>query len=56
LALLLNLFFVFEAVVRFSSVVLKGRPQGSLFGLPLVPILERILPEPGPLSEDPGNE
>lgn len=56
LALLLNLFFVFEALVRFSSVVLKGRPQGSLFGLPLVPILERILPEPGPLSEDPGNE
>jgi len=49
MALLLNLFFVFEAVARFAFVALKGRGLGSVIGLPLAPILERYLPEPKPL-------
>jgi len=49
-ALLLNLFFVFEAVVRLGWLVFKGHPMGSVFGLPLVVFLEHSLPEPEPLS------
>ena len=56
LALLLNLVFVVEAMVRLASVVFKGRPHGSLFGLPMANLLERILPEPGPLSDETGDE
>jgi len=47
LMVLLNLFFCAEAVVRFSSLVLRGRPLGSVLGLPLAAILERVLPEGG---------
>ena len=47
LALLLNLYFVVEAVARFLSVALRGEPMGSVFGLPLQPVLERHLPETG---------
>jgi len=47
LTVLLNLFFVGEAVVRFGSLLLRGQPCGSVFGLPLVSILERYLPETG---------
>jgi hypothetical protein len=48
--------FVVEAMVRLASVVFKGRPHGSLFGLPMANLLERILPEPGPLSDETGDE
>jgi len=47
LIVLLNLFFCGEAVVRFSSLVFKGRPLGSVLGLPLATILEGVLPESG---------
>ncbi len=50
--LLLNLFFVVEALVRMASVVFKGAPLGSLFGLPLAPLLEWRLPEPGSQSDE----
>ena len=45
MALVLNLFFVFEAVTRLGWVVLRGEPLGSVIGLPLSPLLERVLPE-----------
>lgn len=45
MALVLNLFFVFEAVTRFGWVALRGEPLGSVIGLPLSPLLERVLPE-----------
>ena len=48
---LLNLFFVGEAVVRFGSLVLRGHPLGSVLGLPLAPILERYLPDVGSPSQ-----
>jgi hypothetical protein len=47
LTVLLNLFFCAEAMVRFSSLVLRGRPLGSILGLPLAAILERRLPDRG---------
>ena len=47
MALLLNLFFVFEGVIRFGSVTLRGHPLGSLLGLPLAALLDHFLPEPG---------
>lgn len=47
LTVLLNLFFIGEAMVRFGSIVLRGQPLGSVLGLPLAPVLERYLPEPG---------
>jgi hypothetical protein len=56
LTVVLNLFFVFEAVVRFGSVTFRGQPLGSLLGLPLIPVLDRYLPEPGPLSDEPPND
>jgi len=48
LIVLLNLFFCAEAVVRVSSLILRGRPLGSVLGLPLSSILERYLPEVEP--------
>ena len=54
LALLLNLFFFVEAMVRFAAVVFNGRPRGSLLALPILPTLERLLPEPGSLSDETG--
>jgi hypothetical protein len=50
---ILDLFFVIEATLRFGSVIASGRPMGSLLGLPLVPILERYLPEPKPRPDEP---
>ncbi len=47
LKVLINLFFCGEAIVRFSSLVFRGRPLGSVLGLPLAAILERYLPEGG---------
>ncbi len=44
---LLNLFFCAEALVRFGSLVFKGAPLGSVFGLPLAAILEKYLPGHG---------
>jgi hypothetical protein len=43
--LMLNLFFVVEAVTRLAWVVLRGRPLGSLLGWPLAPLLDHVLPE-----------
>jgi hypothetical protein len=40
----LNVYFIAEAIVRLASVVLSGRSMGSVFGLFLVPLLERFLP------------
>jgi len=51
LIVLLNLFFVGEAMVRFGSLVIRGHPLGSVFGLPLAPVLEKYLPEVGPPSQ-----
>ncbi len=48
LMVLLNLFFCAEAVVRVSSLILRGRPLGSVLGLPLSTILDRYLPEGEP--------
>jgi hypothetical protein len=47
LKVLINLFFCGEAIVRFSSLVFRGRPLGSVLGLPLAAILDRYLPEGG---------
>jgi len=44
---LLNLFFIGEAMVRLGSIVFRGLPLGSVLGLPLAPVLERYLPDPG---------
>jgi len=41
----LNLFFVIEAVARLAFVILKREPLGSVLGLVLTPILERVLPD-----------
>ncbi len=41
----LNLFFVVEAVSRLTVVALKKKPLGSVFGLALTPILDRVLPD-----------
>lgn len=41
---LLNLFFCAEAVVRFGSLIFRGQPLGSVFGLPLATVLEKYLP------------
>lgn len=49
LIVVLNLFFIGEALVRFASLVFRGQTCGSVFGLPLAPVLERYLPEPKPL-------
>jgi len=43
--LALNLFFVFEGVTRIGWVVLRGESLGSVLGLPLTPLLEKLLPE-----------
>ena len=40
-----NLFFIIEAVTRLGWVVRTGEPLGSVLGLPLTPLLERVLPE-----------
>jgi hypothetical protein len=45
LPVLFGLFFVVEAMARFASVAVYRRPMGSLVGLPLVPLLDRYLPE-----------
>ncbi len=45
LMVLLNLFFCAEALVRFCSLLFRGRPLGSVFGVPLAAILEKRLPE-----------
>jgi hypothetical protein len=45
MALLINLFFILEAAVRLAWVVLRGSPLGSALGLPLAPLLDRLLPE-----------
>ena len=45
LGLMLNLFFIFEGVARLGWVVLRGQPLGSVIGLPLSPLLEKVLPE-----------
>lgn len=47
LLVLLNLYFCAESLVRFSSLAFRGRPLGSVLGLPLAAILERYLPESG---------
>jgi hypothetical protein len=47
LNVLISLFFCGEAIVRFSSLVFRGRPLGSVLGLPLAAILDRYLPEGG---------
>jgi hypothetical protein len=39
-----NLFFLIESLVRFALVVMTGRPVGSLLGLPLSPLLDRLIP------------
>jgi len=52
LIVLLNLFFVGEAMARLASVVLRGEGLGSVFGLPLALILERYLPEHQSLSNE----
>jgi hypothetical protein len=44
-ALVVNLYFVFEGVVRLGWVVLRDGPLGSVIGLPLTPLLEKVLPE-----------
>lgn len=44
LLVLLNLYFCVEAMVRYSSLVFRGRPLGSVLGLPLATILERYFP------------
>ncbi|MEE4272336.1 MAG: hypothetical protein V2I67_11710 [Thermoanaerobaculales bacterium] len=41
----LNLTFVFEGVARLGWVLLKREPLGSLLGLPLIPVLDKALPE-----------
>lgn len=41
----LNLFLVVEAVSRLAVVALKKKPLGSVFGLVLTPILDRVLPD-----------
>jgi hypothetical protein len=43
--LAVNLFFVAEAVVRFALLVITGRPVGSLLGIPVRPLLDRLMPE-----------
>lgn len=45
LTVLLNMYFVAEALTRFGSVLINRQPLGSVLGLPLAPILERVLPE-----------
>jgi hypothetical protein len=47
LIVLLNLFFCAEAVVRFSSLIMRGKPLGSILGLPLTGVLRRYLPGSG---------
>jgi hypothetical protein len=42
---LLNLYFLVEAVSRLAFVVFKRQPLGSVFGLALTPVLERVLPD-----------
>ncbi|MCU0302713.1 MAG: hypothetical protein MUC56_01465 [Thermoanaerobaculales bacterium] len=44
-ALLTNLAVVVEGAVRLGWVVLRGEPLGSLLGLALGPLLDRVLPE-----------
>jgi hypothetical protein len=46
LMLAVNLFFLVEAVTRFALMVMTGRPVGSLLGIPLRPLLERLIPPP----------
>jgi hypothetical protein len=41
--LAVNLFFLVEAVARFAVVVLTGRPVGSVLGVPLRPLLDRLI-------------
>ena len=45
LQLLVNLFFMIEGVARCFLLVVRGRPVGSLLGVPLGPILERWIPD-----------
>lgn len=45
LSVLLNLYFVAEAASRLAFVFLKRQPMGSVFGLVLTPILDRVLPD-----------
>jgi len=45
--ILLAIFFIAEAVVRFGSLATTGRPMGSLLGWPFAPLLERVIPESG---------
>lgn len=42
---LVNFFFVGEAVVRLRWVVVERQPMGSVLGLVLAPLLEKLLPE-----------
>ncbi len=44
LQLAVNLFFLVEAVARLALLVSRGRPVGSLLGIPLRPLLERLIP------------
>jgi hypothetical protein len=45
MAVPLNLYFVVEAASRLAFVVVKRQPLGSVFGLALTPILDRVLPD-----------
>jgi hypothetical protein len=51
LVLLVNLFFMIEGVARLALLAATGRPAGSLLGIPLAPILDRLVP-PGQNTSD----
>jgi len=43
--LAVNLFFMIEGVTRLALLAVSGRPVGSLLGIPLGPILDRLIPD-----------
>jgi len=53
-AVLFGLFFVVEAVVRLAGLIALRRPMGSLLGIPLIPVLERVLPAADDTTGTPG--
>ncbi|HSL19672.1 MAG TPA: hypothetical protein VLB51_17335 [Methylomirabilota bacterium] len=50
----LGVFFVVEGALRLTSLVVAGRPMGSLLGLPLIPLLERFVPADDGRTRPPG--
>lgn len=51
--LAINLFFMIEGVARLALLIVTGRPVGSLLGIPLAPVLERLIADTG---NDQGDE